>query len=609
MFANPLGLLALLAVPAVLALHLYRRRFEPREVAGLFLWAAQDHAPVAGRQREPLRTNASLWFELLCAALLALAFSGPRSSCAASRGEHLVVVLDGSASMQAADARSSTRERALERLRERLDALPRGSRVTLVESGRRPRLLAGPAALVAQAREALETWRPQAVTHDVSGALALALQFASSARLLVITDHFAPEKWPENVELLAVGEPRDNWAITHAARTLERDEAGVERERLFLTVASFAAKAREFDLVVSTSGRELARSAVKLAPGARTHLALAVPVGAGALEVRAPTDALGVDDAVFLAPPLDRPLALWCEWPLETQRALGLAQAEDEGLARWRALVPRSTQAADLERAHLVLGSPRATSGPAWFVELAELGPERRDWLGPFLVDRTHPLLEGVTLDGAVWSGDPQLRLAGAPLISIGDVPLLSEERAGARRIWRLNLDPQRSSLQRTPDWPILLANFAELRRTALPGPERTNLALGQRFVHRPGDEVAGLEPDAWLYTLRGPLQTQPSPERELRARSVLEFDGFETPGWYEFALGERVLTRLGVSFLDAAESDLRAAGAGRRESSAELARIDEELSWLELAALAGALACACLDWWVLSRASAARRS
>ena len=37
-FTTPLGLLALLAIPAIVAIHLFRRRFPVRPVAGLFLW-------------------------------------------------------------------------------------------------------------------------------------------------------------------------------------------------------------------------------------------------------------------------------------------------------------------------------------------------------------------------------------------------------------------------------------------------------------------------------------------------------------------------------------------------------------------------------------------
>jgi hypothetical protein len=57
MFATPLGLLALLAIPAIVAIHLFRRRFPVRPVAGLFLWqirrrqdcqAADHHEPDSG---------------------------------------------------------------------------------------------------------------------------------------------------------------------------------------------------------------------------------------------------------------------------------------------------------------------------------------------------------------------------------------------------------------------------------------------------------------------------------------------------------------------------------------------------------------------------------
>lgn len=602
MFANPLGLIALLAVPAVFALHLYRRRFEPREVSGLFLWVSQDHAPVAGRKREPLRTNASLWFELLCAALLALAFSGPRSSCGGNSGEHLVVVLDGSASMAARSQGVSAADRARERLRERIDALPSGSRVTLVESGRRPRLLAGPLALPKHASESIASWQPNAPRHELGRATTLALQFAQASQLLVLTDHFDPQTWPPATELLAFGAPLDNWALTHATRSIDTDASGAERERLFITLASFAAVAREFEVVVTSEGRELTRSSVSLAPGARSHLALTVPSESGPLEVRLPSDALAIDDVAWLAPPVRRRVGLRAELDEATLHTLGLARGEGPDIARWLSLVPRSFEAASSESAHLVLARAGASVGPAWSIELAELGDERRDWLGPFLVDRTNSLLEGLTLEGAVWSGDPQLRLAGTPLISIGDIALLSEERAGARRVWRLNFDPERSSLQRTPDWPILLANFAQARRSALPGPQNTNLALGQRFVHRPGAEVEGLEPSERSYTLAGPLESPNATSRELVARAEMEFDGFDAPGWYRLSLGARQVTQLGVSFLDAAESDLRAAGSGRRESSLASASVEEELSWLELAALVGALVFACLDWWVLSR-------
>ncbi len=609
-FANPLGLIALLAVPAVLALHLYRRRFQPREVSALFLWRARDHAPAAGRQREPLRSSASLWLELACAALLALAFSGPRAACVGARGEHCVVVLDGSASMSARSSRGAAFERAAQLLRERIEALERGSRVTLVESGLTVRLLAGPAALPRDALEALANWRPSAPHHDLGPALALARQFSGEARIVVCTDRFEPERWAADIELLASGEPLDNWAFIRASRTLEADAQGVERERLFLALASFAQRERELVVVVRDGERELSRGSLRLAAGARGLLALEAPPGAPALTAHIEDDALALDNTVWLAPPVRRTVALHSDLSAETLSALGLSRSENGGIERWLGVVPRSREAPDVESAQLVFGAARATEGPAWFLELAPLGPERSDWLGPLLVDRTHPALEGVTLEGLVWSGDPELRLSGTPLISVGEVTLLSEERFGARRVWRLNLDPERSSLQRAPDWPILLANLAELRRAAASGPAATHLAVGQRLEYSLDARVAAQASPDDVYELAGPLATTERATgealagrvRSLPLRAQLQYDGLDAPGWYRLSAAGSELALIGVSFLDGAESDLRAAGAGRRESTRAAQLSEAPVSWLEVLALALALGAACADWWVLSR-------
>ena len=50
-FTAPLGLLALLALPAVLWLHLFRTRLPERRVAALFLFPAQSLIAGAGRTR------------------------------------------------------------------------------------------------------------------------------------------------------------------------------------------------------------------------------------------------------------------------------------------------------------------------------------------------------------------------------------------------------------------------------------------------------------------------------------------------------------------------------------------------------------------------------
>ncbi|MBI5362658.1 MAG: VWA domain-containing protein, partial [Planctomycetes bacterium] len=241
MFAAPLGLLALLAVPAIVALHLFRRRFQPRTVSALFLWADADRTPLAGRKQERLRSSLSLWSEVAAALCLALAFAGLRG-CGDQPGEHLVLVLDASASMDArSDARSAA-DRVREELARRIEELPRGSRVTIVESGTHPKLLAGPAAFPEEAARALARYAPRAQRHDLASSVAFALQLSGGGRVAVWTDRYEPERFPPEVELAAVGAPMDNVAIVRVGRERTRaKDGGAIEERASVVLQNFSA--------------------------------------------------------------------------------------------------------------------------------------------------------------------------------------------------------------------------------------------------------------------------------------------------------------------------------------------------------------------------------
>ncbi|MBM3990377.1 MAG: VWA domain-containing protein [Planctomycetes bacterium] len=576
-------------------------------MSALFLWRVDDRESVAGRKRERLVQSASLWCEIAAALALALCFAGPRASCVAAKSEHLVVVLDSSASMGAVRDERSTAQAALELVRKRIDSLPRGSRVTLVRSGSRPALLAGPAAFPDEARARLDEWKPLAARHDLHPSLALGLELAGGGRVLVVSDQFEPEAFPASVELVSVGEPLDNWALVHAVRSREARATGGVVEKVFLSVASFARAPRRLPISVRAGGAEIARQEVSLGARERAHLSFEVPAGVGALEVLLPTDGLECDNVALLVPPSARTLALHSELPESDLRALGLADPGEPNIARWTALVPHSTAAGDLAGAHLVLARG-VQSGPAsWTLSFEPQGESRRDLIGPFLVERGHPLLAGVTLEGLVWSIDPQLVLPGVPLVSAGNQAILTEERSGARVLWRINLDPARSSLQRSPDWPILLANLAELRRAELPGAVRPNLHIGESVRYRPGAELvrAGGEELA-RYELEGPLGASASTKREVAALEEVVVDGLEEPGLYRLSHQGRPVADFALSYVDAAESDLSTALPGARAAEGGSAELDTGLSGAELALVALAALALLLDWWFLRRSTRA---
>ena len=134
----------------------------------------------------------------------------------------------------------------------------------------------------------------------------------------------------------------------------------------------------------------------------------------------------------------------------------------------------------------------------------------------------------------------------------------------------------------------------------------RVNVRAGETFIYRdrgPATYRLGSGPP-WAAN-GGPAT------RELRALGTLAIDDLE-PGHYwldrlEEDGSETRLCLIGVSFLDAGESDLRRLSSGRREAQASASTILAGYTWIELALIVLALALLGLDWWVLGRRARAR--
>ncbi|MCA8979399.1 MAG: VWA domain-containing protein [Planctomycetes bacterium] len=591
MFLNPLGLLALLGVPTVLALHYFRRRFEPRTVSALFLWESRTTTSLSGRRRDRLLSSRSFWAELSLALLLGLAIAGPRS-CGGLEARHLVVVLDTSASMSAkADgAAESFAELAAERAADLIDSLPSGSRVTLVASGARPTILSGPAAFPAEALAALESYPASATAgrHDLEPSTSLALQLAGDRAVTLFTDHHDPGRHPDRVGIVALGRPTPNLAIARASR-LAHGTAGPGSERVLLTVVNQSGDLAQTRVALDVDDVVLAAKSIELQPRERRHFSFDIPAGTPLLRASLQPDGFALDDTALLAPPPLRALGIDSTLGAELEQRLGFTASTPDArtLDRLLAIVDDSARAKSPDSAHLLFATEPSGGPRTWCLVLHEPAGERVDLVGPFLTEKSNPLLSGVVLDGVVWSAGADVELPGLPLISAGNLPLLTEERDAARVLFHLNLDVARSSLQRSPDWPILLDNLAELRRRELDGPERTSLAIGESFRFR-SDEVCDYE-----------LET-PSGTRELRARGMLVVEDLADVGRYRLRRDGQELAEFAVHFGDDAESDLTQLDAGDRRSSVELAEQRAGTSWVELLLASLALGALLLDWYFL---------
>ena len=541
-FTAPLGLLALIAVPIVIAIHLFRRRFPHRPVAGLFLWQVLRQTPEGGGRISKLPITTSLVLECIAALALALIVAGARLS-SAGVNQHLVVLLDDSASMAAVNANGeSARDRGARRVLAEVQRLGGRARVTLIRSGERPAVLAGPAAAASETPSALEQWRPEAPGHSLAMGIRLARELAGrSGRVMVVSDTPPPEEEFTGGLWTSVGAPLVNVGIIDAHRTLSPEDG---RGTITLTLANQSGETTRRRLAITASGNDVVTRDLEV-PAGTSSLAIPLPAGLPIVQLSISDDALLRDNRVVLAEP--RPQIVGVANRLREGRGR-------EALAKALAAVPGVT---NTESPHLALVEAEDLAAqPSAGVWRAAFGPPPAAWrvpgdaadlIGPFVIEKRHPLLLGVTLGGVIWPGAARLSPAAIrPLVSSGDQVLVGIT-ADTDPVVLFNLDLQRTNLIRAPDWPIFISNLVEMRRQSLPGPERWNYRIGEWVRVRLGRDPTG------------PLRFRSNGvERSLPSARELEFIAPSPGGRLDILEQEEVLFSLGVNFLDESESDLR---------------------------------------------------
>ena len=606
-FTNPLGLLALLAVPVILAIHLYRRRFPKLAVAGAFLWGGETEVRDAGRTRDRLPITATLLLELLAATLLALILAGPRLG-SASRVAHLIAVLDDSASMAATlPGGASPATAALTQIERRLDRLGRNAVVTVLTTGRRPAMLAGPAISWEDAKPALATWQPAATAHDFAPAWDLAEQLAGAeGSLLFLTDALpaADAALPARMETIALGRPVGNLALT-AARWRLDEQTG--RGTVSLRVGRFGPAGGAVTLTGTSGGNTVFSQAISVPAGGTVPVAFEVPGGLGELSLATTADPLAIDSRVTLVEPQRRGVKVAVTLPAD-HPAIG-------PLRRVLGELP-AVQTVSAEQADLIIGP--AVNLPAadpnlWWLGVGPLDvtdaarTAATNLAGPYVIDKRDALTDGVTLGGVVWGGAQEVPLAVSPLMSAGRFPLLARLEGTPANAYLLNIDLSRSNLADSPDWPILISNLIAAVRDDRPGLRRWNYRSGESIRLR---LPVAAERGSDTLTLSGPelpagstatatVQTRPI----ARTRTV-EITPPDAVGVYTLRDGDNPLARFAVNFQDDAESDLtdRRNGDLPAQATAQGRGITlaTPYSWPILAAIACVLAAVVADWWVL---------
>ena len=534
----PLALIGLVSLPALAAIYLLRNKFRRKTVSSLMLWQLQERSKEGGVKVQRMQLPLIFFLELLILALLVTAATGPRWQMALN-SRPLVVVLDDSASMLAAQKVGTPRDQAIEAVHD-LVRRQRFLNIRFVLAGARPSLFRETLEATGDVTGALERWRCESASSSVENAIAFAREISrEDAHVLVVTDEEPPETLREATRLQwwSFGQQEPNFAFVNAARSVAED-----KDRCLLEIANFSSREGETQLTISAGEKLIRQSTIELGTNDSTRVILNVPRETPGLKAELSVDGLAADNSVYLLPPLR-----------ERIRVQNSIEDEELGDLIGRALDATGLRSSISAAPHIVFhdepGNPGGTN--TWSVQFL-VHDDAKSLTGPFVVDGSHPVANGLSLSGTVWAAGTRTNSAGyLPLITGGqDVLIAVRQDLFGRERLLINLNPKLSRIHQSPSWPILFWNILEWRKSALPGLDDVNFRPGTEVrIKTAGDRITLTRPG------REPKELNVG-DRELIART-------ESAGLYQVKADEGEW-RFAVNFLAADESDLRPARSGR---------------------------------------------
>lgn len=547
---NPVGLLGLLSLPVILALHMLRERQRRFIVSSLNLWSFLDNE-LRGPRHRRLPFTWLLFLDLSVAALLSLAWAQPQVNLPLStrNARHLVILLDVSSSMRATEGLSNRLAEAKQEALFRLDNLGSQDVVTVLAFGRTPHWIGDSrqteqTELAARIRNLQAGETGQALRESIALGLA-SVDGSMPVEFHILTDGAFPadvfaglEGFNYPVRWHWFGRPIENQAVLE----LNATSLGENRYQLFAQVANFGNLGVQREVALQLNEMQVDSMLLAIPAGSKVAQIWQITAESSsqnpaAIRVSlAGEDGFKEDDAatIGLQPGGRLRVTLVAENPAPIQQALQVIPEVDVQVAapeEYASFAYRPASDLTIFRNYLPEDWPdgdvlvvEPPSTPASAGDLTLVAQARREVPAnaPIQVPNPDPLLAGIDFSGVRWSR--AWTLVNIPnsfntLLQAGDAPLLlrgelEREQAGPTRVLVLLADLSRGNFTKHPAFPILIANIVQdLLR--MPFSASFNTGEGVRLpalggfdtlsISVPGEaplEYRTVWPEVWEHTL-----------------------------------------------------------------------------------------------------------
>lgn len=604
-FLAPLAFAFAASIPVVIVFYLLKRKRTVKLVSSTLLWQKFLADTQASAPFQKLRKNWLLYLQILLLLLAVLALARPYFATTAAPAQLRVLILDGSASMQATDETPSRFERARAEALKWVDSLKPTDQMVVLLAGANTEPKQSATSEKAALRRALQSCQPSDAPTRLSPALKMAeslVRDRKNAEVHLFSDGAVGELAEfENKGLPLVfhkfGQNADNLGITALdVRPVLEDAT---QRAVYVNVVNFSSNTMTTDLELLFDNQIVSTTTLAIPAGQATpHVFTAAQEKDGVFTVRLNTkDALTADNEASIVSLLPKPVNILLvtrgnrllEKALRAVANVQLAVAGDltDGGANFDFIVLDNVIPTEWPRGNVLAF---AVANSNWVERVTGVeAPVIVDWKS------THPLLRYAGFDNVQIvqsltpaNGEPPpwatsiLEAPQAPLILAGEL--------GRQRLVWVGFDPLESNWPLRVSFPIFIANAVEWLNPANAKNSQLLIKAGDPFRLTLAEPVANADvklPDGSTRRLT------------VDGANELVFGDTARQGVYHLRAGTNEITFC-VNLLDAAESDIRPReelvfGEYTRVEATTAQRTNMEL-WRTLAGIA--LAVLMFEWW-----------
>lgn len=538
MFANPLGLLSLLAIPAILTIHFLQRKSITIPISTLFLLERTQREAVSGRRFERLIPSVPLWMQLLAVLLIAWLLSEPRFQKENSV-QRVAIVMDASASMQV------FKKDAIAALKSKLPGLQgSASSMEIVLLSALPgtdRIYSGNS--TEEMIAALEKFSPDAGVTDPSYALRLARSIISNEGILIYLTDTPLEKLPYEAQLISVGRPVENVGFTGVS--FENTQGALTFRAIVRNYGSSPAS-RTWSLVTKNGRSEPREFDIK--PSAFTTIQAAFPENSEQVRLELSSDEFSLDNVLPMVAPQPKELKLFAA----TSPAF---RDLSEKLLRSLAATSASNDAAESDlviTSYDPLDPVVPQSNAILFVEDPSSAGK---YLSGGILAEAHPLMDGINWQALLVRETLELPRVASDRVLLWQEkrPLIFLREESGKSILCFNFDLRLSNATQQPAFIVLLHRFAETLRDKKIAPQKLNLETGQPI------QITSAADIPLMVSAVDPAGNSIKPPAAGIAPT--------TPGFITMKQGEKILLEAATQFADTREADLSKTAPAEIES------------------------------------------